>query len=277
MSFCSHATLNYDPRTGYYRCLDCIYQFEVKRTGTSVPEMQEPAKKAPNRTLPIVGIGAGLIFALAAMFMFFKLQNQDLSRFFPQKQCPDISKLKNELQKTKSNLRICQDKPERVEIIEVPIDRVVEVPVEKECPVFEPKKCPEAPKCPDCPKSYKNEFQQCMSDKGGERFTLSKCQKDLGSSNRKIEELRGLISKLTLTQCGKCPSVDVRGVECDCSDEIDAACGNLREAIEFYFKKSKSQPGEQDYEGMDVPLNSLKPHALIEPDFDEEDIVWDED
>ncbi|MHC5059370.1 MAG: hypothetical protein ACYTKD_32360 [Planctomycetota bacterium] len=191
-------------------------------------------------------------------------------------------------------LRECLKKPPKIKIVEIPTSVTQECPACPQIPDIVVPQCPEMPKIPECPKyepkecpqSYKDQFSQCMEQRGDALYKLGQCERGksdcsekvqiaLKGANRKIEELRAVISKMTLQQGGKCPDVAVSVPESGCSKEIEAACGNLRDALEFYFSKSKQQPGKEDAEGYTVENTLtwqewLKPKALIQDDDDDD-------
>ena len=103
MSYCSHQLLDYDAAIGLYRCRDCPVQFEAR--AIHGVWKSEPKEKVPTRTLPIVAIGAGLIFAIAVLFMFFKLQNGQPHELTPAKTCQESGEWEKVAQKANESLR----------------------------------------------------------------------------------------------------------------------------------------------------------------------------
>jgi hypothetical protein len=289
MSFCSHQLLDWDSAIQRYRCADCPSIFEARLIGRDYSQDEKQPKedrREPVRVLPIVGIVAALIFGLAVLAMAYKTWGPGSVTHVTQKECPDISKWQREAQQADALLSVCLNKEPETRIVEVPVEVPGECTRTDECT-----ECQETIYPKICPKTYKDEFQACMDQRGQAIYSLEQCQANaqqnecaqkecntteiaLRACNRKTEELRGWISTLTLRQGGSCPDVAVRG----CEREIEAACGNLRRALEFYFDKSKSQPGGEDGDGVDLPP-MWKPGPVFGADEDlelsEDEIEWD--
>lgn len=236
MSFCSHQLLDRreDDR---YQCRDCAIIFDVRRARSEPPPLAQEEPEKPTRVFPIVAILAVIVLLLAALIVFYKLSAGDGGKVAQIPAC-DFSEYENRAREAENRLGVCLADldAKKCPICEPRIvRRIVEVP----------KKCPKVP-VKECPDTFREPYQKCMSDLGNLRFGSR--QKD-----KKIAELRKLLSDMTKKQ-GSCRGATVNVPGHDCTGEINAACGHLRRALDFYWGRRQQPPeGEEPIKTPGVP------------------------